>query len=154
MAIAAHMMFQFISITLFKGFCSELHRMLRAKFSTIRVPLELALLAVHLGCRTPGVVRKYACTLVCCFCCNNRLRWFGDLVRFLELVPTCLNLDSFFACPKHRVCTLFRLWVLSCHRLVVQFLPEVTPLALWRCKGWFFSYRGGCNMHTSVPILD
>jgi hypothetical protein len=111
--------------------------MLGAKFPTIGVPLELALLAVHLGCRTPRFIREYACTLDPRFCCNNRLSGLGHLVRFLELVPTCLNLDSFFARPKYRVCTLFRVRMLRFYRLVVQFLPEFTPFANRRCKGWF-----------------
>jgi hypothetical protein len=33
-------------------------------------------------------------------------------------------------------------------------LPEFTSLSLWGCKGSFFRYSRGWNVHTSVPILD
>jgi hypothetical protein len=127
--------------------------MLGAKFPTVGVPLELALLTVHLGCCAARIVWEYACSLDPRFCGNNRLSRLGHLVSHLELVPTSLNLDSFFASPKYRVCTLFRVGVLRFYRLVVQFLPEFTPFANRGCKGRFLSYRR-CNMHTSVPILD
>jgi hypothetical protein len=154
MAIAAQIMFQFISITLFRGFCSELHRVLGAKFPTVGVPLELALFAVHLGCCAARIVWEYACSLDPSFCCNDRLGGFGHLVSHLELVPTCLDLKSFFACSEHRVSYKFRIRVLVHHCLVIYFSPEFTPLALWWCRCGFFVCSRWGNVHTSATFFD